>query len=567
MKKILAIILTVALMCSLFAGCGSSAPQEAAPAVPEKPATVEDLTSDVAQGTASAASEGDDKLVVVAISQDCAPLSPFAGGKDIRSYVQHQLYQPLFRYDGYGGDLVPCVGKSYNQVDEYNCEVEIYDCVYDSDGNHLTASDVKFSLETALASGNYARIADIESVEVVSDYIVNIHFKNSLNTVGVLENCLTETYMVTEKAYNKTEDHLATISCGTGRYEIAEYIEGASVLVTKREDYWQKDESLITKYDQANVGAIRYDIITDASSRTVGMQGGAIQFNAFLNANDYVFFEDGGENADDFNILATKTPYLYAYTFNLHEDSAMYNKNLRLAFAHAINRADVGVAAFGPGAIEAHADASATYVGYQSEWDSGDFYDGQDFLEYNPELATEYLNKYLEETGKKLSDVKIRIYVSGMAGMDVCATLAQAYLAAIGIDDVEVKVLDNATMTETKKDPTAWEVTFFVGYASKYAASNWKLMYDRRDQSDNRAYSDLYDDVLQEKLEKVITVDGYTPENIIDFNNYIEENALELPVCGLYQRLVYPSYVLECLTDARGIPMPGACVYDWTLAG
>lgn len=566
MKKSLSIILIVALLCSLFAGCGSGGSTETTATASEKPASVEDLTSKTAEGVASTAADGDDKLVVVAINQDCAPLSPFAGGKDIRTYVQHQLYQPLFRYDGYGGALVSCVGKSYNQLDEFNCEVEIYDYVYDSDGNHLTASDVKFSLETALASGNYTRIADIESVEVVSDYVVNIHFKNSLNTVGVLENCLTETYMVTETAYNKTEDHLATISCGTGRYQIAEYVEGASVLVTKREDYWQKDESLITKYDQANVGSIRYDIITDAASRTVGMQSGAIQFNAFVNASDYAFFEDGGENGDDFDILASNTPSLYAYVFNLHEDSAMYNKNLRLAFCHAINRADVGVAAFGPGAIEAHADAAFNYAGYESAWDSGDFYDGQDFLEYDPELAQEYLNKYLEETGKKLSDVKIRIYVSGMTGMDVCGTLAQAYLAAIGIDNVEVKVLDNASMTEVKKDPTAWEVGFFVGYASKYITQNWKLMYDRRDYSSGRTYSGLYDDVLQEKLETVISKDGFTSENVIDFNNYIAENAYELPVCCLIQRLVYPSYVLQCVTDARGIPMPGACVYDWTLA-
>lgn len=538
------------------------------PSTPSTPTTqtVESLGTTATEGTAATAEEGDDQEIVVCIKQDPAPLSPWSGGRDVRVYILNQCYQPLFRFDGYGGDLVSCLGKEYKRIDAQTLQVELFDNIYDSAGNHITASDVAFSFKTALELGNYSRISDVDHVDVVSDYVVNIIYGTSVDIVGVLDNSLTEIYMVSEKAYTASADALATATCGTGRYVMTKYVEGASVTVEKRDDYWEQDDAKVGKYDKANVGTLRYDVITDAAARAIGLQRGEIQYCAFLDANDYQLFEDGGESDKDFDILASKTPYLYTYTFNCAPDSLFGDEDLRRAFCHAVDCDAVGLKAFGAAALPVRGSGSTSYVGYQEEWNDPNYYDGHSYYEYDPELAKQYLQKYLDRTGKKASDINIRIYVGMMGGMDTMATLAQAYLSAIGVS-AEAQVYDSATLNALKKDTTAWEVSAYTGYANKYITENWDLNFDARDYSWGGTMTYAYDDVLQEKLEKVLQTENFTPENLTDFNNYIYEKAYFLPVCGQIQRLVYPSYCVDCVVDGRGIPMPGASSYDWSLRG
>lgn len=565
MKKICALLLVLALMLTMFAGCGGgqqAAKETEAPIVNQD---TDSLSSEKTAGVAATAEEGADKEIVVCIKQDPAPLSPFSGDRDVRVYVLNQCYQPLFRFDGYGGELDPCLGKSYKVIDDKTVEVEIFDNIYDAAGNHMTANDVKFSFEKALELGNYTRITDVEGVEVVSDYVAHIKYKTSTGLTAVLDNSLCSIFMVCQAAYEASDDELATKTCGTGRYEVETYNEGASVTVVKRDDYWQTDASLISKYDQANVGKIRYDVITDASARAIGMQKGEIDFCAFLDANDYTLFEDGGESSEQFDILATNTPYLYCLTINCHPDSPMNNQNLRLAVTHAIDAQAVAQKAFGVAALNIEGNGSPSNVGYQEAWDTGTFYNGASFNAYDPELAKEYLNAYLEETGTKLEDLVIRIYVSQMAGMDTMATMAQAYLSAIGVT-VDAQVYDSATLGALKKDTAAWEMSAYTGYANKYITEHWDAFFDARDYSHEGTMTYIIDDTLQQMVEDILLTENFTPEKLNAFNQYITDNAYLIPICGQLQRLVYPSYCVEPLTDARGIPMPGACTYDWNKA-
>lgn len=565
MKKILALLLVMVMVVSLFAGCGG---QQAAPE-PEAPPVVnqdtDSLSSEKTEGVAATADEGADKEIVVCIKQDPAPLSPFSGDRDVRVYVLNQCYQPLFRFDGYGGELDPCLGKSYKIIDDKTVEVEIFDNIYDAAGNHMTANDVKFSYEKALELGNYTRITDVEGVEVVSDYVAHIKYKTSTGLTAVLDNSLCSIFMVCQAAYEASPDELATLTCGTGRYEVETYNKGASVTVVKRDDYWQTDESQISKYDQANVGKIRYDVITDGAARAIGMQKGEIDFCAFVNTADYALFEDGGESADKFDILATNTPYLYCLTINCHPDSPMNNRNLRLAVTHAIDAKAVAQKAFGVAALNIEGNGSPSNVGYQEEWNSGTFYNGAGFNAYNPELAKEYLNKYLEETGTKLEDLVIRIYVGQMGGMDTMATMAQAYLSAIGVT-VDAQVYDSATLGALKKDTAAWEMSAYTGYSNKYITEHWDAFFDARDYSHEGTMTYIIDDTLQKMVEDILLTENFTPEKLNEFNTYITDNAYLIPICGQLQRMVYPSFCVEPLTDARGIPMPGACTYDWSKA-
>ena len=184
MKKITKLIMLLCLLLLALSGCGKT---------PEGDETGEKA-----------------KEVVVCIKQDPAPLDPFSGTRDVRIYVLDEVYQRPFNFNGYGGELIPTLAKSYEISGENSINVVFNEDIYDTAGNHITAEDVKFSYETAMESHNYSRINDVESVEVVGDYEVKINFSCPATTVSSIDNALTEVYIVSEKAYTESEDKLST---------------------------------------------------------------------------------------------------------------------------------------------------------------------------------------------------------------------------------------------------------------------------------------------------------------------------------------------------------------------
>ena len=53
-------------------------------------------------------------------------------------------------------------------------DVTLFENVTDSAGNHITAADVAYSYNTAMALGNLRPLGDIASVTAKSDYVVNL---------------------------------------------------------------------------------------------------------------------------------------------------------------------------------------------------------------------------------------------------------------------------------------------------------------------------------------------------------------------------------------------------------
>ena len=87
--------------------------------------------------------------VVVGIAGDPGNIGPFQGMGPGRIGILFTTYEFLVTKDGaeYPGVLM----KELTPVDDLTYDVEIYDYIYDQDGNHLTASDIKFCYESAPA--------------------------------------------------------------------------------------------------------------------------------------------------------------------------------------------------------------------------------------------------------------------------------------------------------------------------------------------------------------------------------------------------------------------------------
>ena len=106
--------------------------------------------------------------------------------------------------------------KELTQVDELTYDVEIYDYIHDQAGNPLTASDIKFCYDTAKESGNLPKLASIESIEVLSDYVCRFRFVEL--AAGDLYSLLMECPIVTQAAYEASADQMATDPVTTSPY-------------------------------------------------------------------------------------------------------------------------------------------------------------------------------------------------------------------------------------------------------------------------------------------------------------------------------------------------------------
>ena len=157
MKKFLAILLAMCMVFSLAACSSSSSSSDTADDdTDEAEETVELM--DISSSSDSTESDIVD-LVNVGITADPQDLSPWAANTTGRISVIESIYQRMAITDGFGGELIGVLMKDYTQIDDVTYQIEIYDYIYDTDGNHMTASDVVFSYETAIELGNSTKLA------------------------------------------------------------------------------------------------------------------------------------------------------------------------------------------------------------------------------------------------------------------------------------------------------------------------------------------------------------------------------------------------------------------------
>lgn len=150
MKKLIAILLSVALLCGIFAGC--SVTESTSTATTAAPAAVkaENQTDTV---TTVEAINGLYPEVQVAVSADMEDLSPCKPNGTTRSNVFWSIYETLFDLDD-NQKLIPNLASGYTVVSDTAWDVTLYENIYDTDGNHITADDVVFDVTWLIEGGS-----------------------------------------------------------------------------------------------------------------------------------------------------------------------------------------------------------------------------------------------------------------------------------------------------------------------------------------------------------------------------------------------------------------------------
>ena len=568
MKKLLSMILALSMVLALLAGCGGDKNQSNSTPTDnnEVAQSAIDKNKDEVIST-----EADNETTIKKITQiDNAPsnLDPTAMNNSGMNFLW-EIYEMPYQLTGFGGDLLPVLAdaskgsfeKGMDHEDGSN-EYTLYirDDIVDHAGNNITASDVVFSYEWMVGSGNARGWSQFESVEAVGDYAVKLTFKRELNLVGELTTFFARIFIVSEKAYNDSPSGLISDACGTGPYKVKEYVSGSKMVLEKNEDYWWPEgEAFNWQGQAANAETIEIVYANEAASMIIALGNGEADITANLTLANAVDFQDGGQYSDQYDIYTFWDNLTYCLLPNCHEDAVTGDINMRLAifYAASVEGMVAALAEDVPGSYRAcYGMGNPNFPDFSDSWANWDNYETKS----DPDLV----QKYLDAAG--YNGETVNIICMGGGQEETIATYLNGALDAYGIKSA-ITLVDRTTQTITKADPTKWDISVESWASSDYIVNVWdKLWKSNNDQgyiSESGQF--IKDDEFLDMCLKVKAAEGHNQEAVDAVQQHIIDNAYAMGVAQKCSILVYPTndninVKTLFLTDKNAL-VPGACSF------
>lgn len=372
MKRVLAFIL-VAIMALSVVGCGKTEPAKTEPAKTEaapEPAKAEAAPAATAEPVAEAPKKD---TVILAITGEPTTLD-YAFANDLNTFsICCNLYDGLVREEA-DGSLVAGLAESWEySEDGKEITFTLRQGVKFHNGDVMTADDVVFSFERALASSSTSRITgSMEKMEKVDDTHVKLTLKYSY---GPIEGCLAAVNcsIISKAAYEANPDGFARAPIGTGPYKFSSWDSGSKIVFAANEDYFR---------EPAKIKTLTYQLVSDSAAALIALETGDVDMIVSTQASDRQNIID---NKDLFYDEVSASSFWFV-AFNNAEGIFAENPLLRQAVAHAINTEDcLYGCAEGVGVIST-CPIPSTCFGYP---------EGFEGATYDPELA----KKLLAEAG------------------------------------------------------------------------------------------------------------------------------------------------------------------------
>lgn len=523
----IAVLMSGLLISNMLAGCGASGTsastgtstaQADAGSVHQTSAAVEAGTSSVSQN-AEATSEQVDNLVIV-LPQASFDLAPFSSGR-ITAMEWYTLYESLMCSPYLGAPLEEMenrMAKNVTKVSDTVYDVELFDYIKDSKGNEITAEDVIYSFEYAASTGAYPCLGSyLDTITAIDDYNVEITLKTP--TIGAIEQLLDQVPIVDSDWHsNASAEERSQNPATTGTYEVESVVSGSNFVLVAKDDFWQTDEKYISKIDHQTSKRLTYTAITEMAMVSVALENGEVDMAEIDGTIANNFVDSNGNALDGYNFFTYQVPRFNVLEYNCSEDSPFNDIYLRQACSYALDSnmiMEAAGVALGMGTV-CHDYGNATGGGYNTEWDTEDYYD------YNLEKAKELMAKSKYADGV---DVHLLFAISTAPNV---AIVIQAQLAEIGvnviIDSVEQALYDTMIL-----DSTQWDLATRLPSISDYLTSGWASRFDENVFPESRTGNFVDDDKLQKLLKDAM--DTQSPEAIEAFHDYLKEQCYAI---GLY---------------------------------
>lgn len=529
LTKIAIMVLCIAM---LLSACGGT-PAGTAPA-----------STGAAGSTATAAPAGSlDGVLDVGYSMVPDTLTVFRANTNRDAPYWKFTAESLAIFDG-DKVLQPWCAKSWSTEDGgFTYDIEIFDTIKDSEGNAITAADVVWFIQESMAAALKPVFAKVDGVEQTGDYTLQVTLNT--NQVGTFETVLTDTYIISQAAYEASADGFGTSCVTTSPYAVTEFTAASVLALEKRSDYWQ-DEANLPEAVKPNVEKITFHQIAEASQMGIALETGEIDM-AFK-----VPSSTGAQFVDNPNFTVELTPGNQGYQvfFSGADQSPVANDvALRQAICYAID-ADGLVTGLCAGFATPMWDShSPIMIGYNTKWENEDYY-GFD-LDKAKQLVEES-----DYSGQALS-----ILCTSNGDMGRLAQMLQSYCMQAGIN-VEINSVDMAQYTAIRLDGTQYDLVL-NSIGGVYLADAWSIRYDMNAYSTGDATS-RHDATLADLLYETWTPDGYTEENIDKVHYYLKDNAISYGMVNPQNMTIWRNEIgLETpVYEIAGYLQPAASTYS-----
>ena len=491
MKRIALLMLSVAMVIALFAGCATNAAEE----------------------TASA-----EKAVTFSLLSAPASLDPATTTDGYSLMVETQLFSMLV--DSHGGnsaEITPDIATSWDiSEDGLTYTFHLRDDVYFHNGKLLTADDVVYTFNRVMQEPYTSYLAVmIDSVEAVDDTTFVAHLKypfaDFLTTIGGIYFGI-----VTEEAITGTENFMYA-PVGTGPYKLdGDYIPGQSFRFVYNDSYYGQEP---------DIKQINFIIQPDTNTAVISLQNHEVDFVPALTVNDIETIE-----TDENLKLYTAPSYTIHYICFNKNNAPFDNKAVREAINYAVNKQDIlDGAVNGIGSI-ANSPLNELHLGY------------------NPDIP---FNEYdLEKAKAKMAEAgypdgfscNLMVNSNNAISMKISQIL-QNELAEIGIN-VTVNQLEKATWSDNLN-----KSNFEMALGTlNWADSNNMVTYLYHSEGTfnyDRVYADPEMD--QMILEASQSLDSNERETL--YNKIVEKGHEDLPIICL----LFPNEIVGANKNIEGI--------------
>lgn len=551
MKRKISIALMILAISVLITSCGGKQSETATttPQMAAAPAaSVQKVETTAIDTTKNVTDSVEVDEVFMALGYDLSDLSPWSSASAGRNTVLPLLYDYMAYYDSTSENgLAGILMKDFKRIDSTTVQVSIYDYIYDSAGNHMTANDIAWSFMSWKERGKSVKCKLLESCIAIDDYTVEI--KLTTDTVGDLENMLCGLIpIVTKAGYEASGDGMIENVISTSHYKVADFVSGSNLTVAKRDDYWQKDALKIQKVSQANAKKITYKIITEGFQVPISLETNTIDISSQMSLKDAARFAEGGASAKGYKVSAIKDTNFYWITFNCAPGALFDGKlDLRQAVCYAIDKNGLITGVLGGGGELVYAYANQICVDYNSAWNSEPYYD------YNAVTAKDLVKQSGFDASKT-----IRLMIPNATIAKTTAQIVQSYLLQIGLK-CEILSYDSALFQTYKSDPAQWDIMIDSKMSVDYATS---LASTFQVSGKAKALNFVEDPKLQEMVVNVVSSAGHTPQKIDEYMHYLKDQAYVFGLFVPYQYYAMENTVSGVFTNFKSYLLPNACTYS-----
>ena len=424
MKKLLTLILCLAMVLTVFAGCSST------------PATEEGASAsgDAAQGEA-ADSEYKDTLVF-AMNTDVQSMDPQIQNDTTSEQVVKMLYNTLLKFED-DGTVVGDLAESWSvSEDKLTWTFNLKQGVKFHNGKELTSADVKATFDRALnAEAGGLRTTEIikmfTSVEAPDPYTVTITTDAPYGpmeslmcnmSLGIMDADYIEQYGLDLGTSAEGEN-------GTGPFKVVSWERDQEIVVERFDDYFGTPAKLQT---------VVYTIIPEAASRVIALETGEVDVIDKPTDEDLARLEADTEN---YTVLRKPTISQRLFRFGCN-DPIISNTKVRQAIVYAIDRQAIIDALFTGSGYPSTAPLAPVTFGYS---DLGE-------IEQDLELAKSLLAEAGYPDGFDTKIVTTERYQNGIE----LAEIISQQLAEIGIN-AEIEVWEWSALSASWNGITADE--------------------------------------------------------------------------------------------------------------